>query len=119
MFIKVVEPTARYTMEVDVDAKILRSKVSGTYTPEDAANFVAAYNKALSMIVPSETVFEIDCYELTTQSDDMASELQAVFMLYKNTGFKEVILRGSENPAHFVQMKNLARQIGAKFTFIK
>jgi hypothetical protein len=107
----------KYTMEVNTDTKVFWTEVHGEYLPEDSEAFVTKYLELSAQVDAKEWTLVVECAGLVTQDEDMLVLLGNCFRLYVSTGWKRVELAGYSTKVLQMQMKKLARDLGANFDF--
>lgn len=71
--------------------------VSGRGEESAIKDFLAEYNSIVSSITPSEYDLIIDCKDMELERQEIVDKLVDIFIMYKNTGFKNVILQVKKN----------------------
>lgn len=107
-----MQDTGSFTMKVNQAEKTIDMTVSGTFTPEKAQEFVKEYQQTLSAIKPEEFVLQFDCRDLSVVSQDLAPNLENVMRMYKESGFKKVLVGIQKKPIIKLQLNRLARNAG-------
>jgi hypothetical protein len=102
----------KYEISLDNVKKEMKVKVWGMYEPDDAKNFVEDFTKALSPIQPSEFVLSFDCEELKVSKQEMVPMLEGCFKMYKDLGFKKVLMRPGNNVTLKMQLSRVSRNTG-------
>jgi len=107
-----MQNTGSFTMEINQAEKTIDMTVSGTFTPEKAQEFVKDYQQKLSSIKPEEFVLQFDCRDLDVVSQEMVPNLEACLDMYRDSGFKKVLVGIQKKPIIKLQLNRLARQVG-------
>jgi len=107
-----MQNTGSFTMEINQAEKTIDMTVSGTFTPEKAQEFVKDYQQKLSSIKPEEFVLQFDCRDLDVVSQEMVPNLEACLAMYRDSGFKKVLVGIQKKPIIKLQLNRLARQVG-------
>jgi len=107
-----MQDTGSFTIKVNQAEKTIDLTVRGTFTPEKAQEFVKDYQQKLSTIKPEEFVLQFDCRDLDVVSQEMIPNLEACFAMYKDSGFKKVLVGIQKKPIIKLQLNRLARQEG-------
>ncbi|KAA8998768.1 hypothetical protein F4V43_16185 [Paenibacillus spiritus] len=98
-----------FNLNTDKNASTLNVKVGGTFSTEDAELFIADYNRAIGAFDPKQYEIILDCTELNVSSPDVLPMLEQCFILYKNSGFKNVVFTIKRNPILKMQLSRVAR----------
>lgn len=101
-----------FNIDIDRTNNIFKAKVEGTFSPEDGMESVKAYQTSLASITPSEYEIHIDCTELNVSSPSTLPILEGCFQMYKQDGFKKVVLTLAKNPILKMQLGRVARTVG-------
>jgi hypothetical protein len=88
-------------ISVDKDAKILKVKVDGFPTPENAQGVLNNYHQIVSGVNAKENSLLIDCTELGVFQQESIAILEKLLKLYMEVGFKNIV---------FIKSKKSIRQ---------
>ena len=86
--------------------------VRGSYTQEDARDFISEYQKQIKSINPPKFDLVVDCLELNVSKSDVVPMLQGCFEMYKKDGFKKIQCKITNNVTLKMQANRLARTVG-------
>lgn len=98
-----------FSIHVNEEAKIMKVSVEGRFSPEDGMASIEAYHDNVAGIYIPDFIIDIDCTRLDITAPESLPHLGHCFELYKNDGFKKVILRVADNPIIKMQLKGVAR----------
>lgn len=100
-----------FNIQLDQAKKVMKVQVEGTFSQEDAMSSVEAYQKSTSGINVPDYEIDIDGTKLNVSAPDTIPMMEACFRLYKNDGFKKIIMRISKNPVLKMQLNRVARGV--------
>ncbi|WP_078578279.1 hypothetical protein [Salipaludibacillus agaradhaerens] len=98
----------KYKLGLNTPAKKVEMEVNGTFSPKDVENFVNEYQKIVDKINATEYTLDIDCSKLDILQQEMVPSMEGAFTLYKESGFKKVILNVKSSVLK-MQLSRLAR----------
>ncbi|MGN7455963.1 hypothetical protein ACTHPH_14230 [Paenibacillus pasadenensis] len=101
-----------FNINVDRTNQVFHAVVEGTFTPEEGMASVQAYQKEIATIAVPEYEIHIDCTELNVSSPSALPILEGCFQMYKQDGFKKVVLTLARNPILKMQLGRVARTVG-------
>ena len=97
-------------IKVDALKKEVRFDLGGSFTEEEAVEFMRVYQDSVNRINPSEYTLVLDCEHLRVVAVHMLPSLEACFELYKKTGFKHIIFNLPEIVTLKMQINRLNRK---------
>ena len=97
---------------IDVSEDELSIVLDGKFGDEDIESFGTAYGKAVAGINPEKVRLELDARNMGVITPDKQEKLKGFFILYKQTGFKKVVLRITDSAILSMQVKRLAKEAG-------
>lgn len=92
--------------------KVVTFAVAEKITMEEAKLFVSEYKVKMKTINAAEYTLEADCTSMRVLDQDNAANLTDVMKMYKETGFKKIILKISNNNILKMQLSRVARNAG-------
>jgi|SRR5690625_762258 len=92
--------------------KVVNIMVEGSFTTEKAKEFVKDYQSKVAGLNAKEYTLQFDCKQLALAKADRVKDLEECFLLYKETGFKNVTFEIEKNLVLKMQLNRLARQTG-------
>ncbi|HWJ77647.1 MAG TPA: hypothetical protein VNR61_06190 [Niallia sp.] len=92
-----------YKISTNTTNKTVELYVKGKAKEADLLEFINEYNKTVNSIQPSQYDLIVDCLEMDLEKQEMIDKLSAVFIMYKETGFKNIIFK--------VKKANLQKQL--------
>lgn len=104
---------------INVAGDVLKIVLDGKFGDEDIASFGAAYQQAVGKINPAKVNLELDARNMGVITPDKQEKLKGFFVLYKQTGFKKVILRMEDSAILSMQVRRLAKEAGIEDFEIK
>ncbi len=104
---------------ITVSGDVLKIVLDGKFGDEDIASFGAAYGQAVRKITPSQVSLELDARNMGIITPDKQEKLKGFFILYKQTGFRKVILRMQDSAILAMQVRRLAKEAGIEDFDIK
>jgi hypothetical protein len=107
-----MQNTGSFAMKVNQAEKTIDMIVSGSFTPEQAQEFIKEYQQTLSAIKPEEFVLQFDCRDLNVVSQEMIPNLEACLAMYRDSGFNKVLVEIQNKPIIKLQLNRLARNVG-------
>lgn len=102
----------KYQISLDKTKKVMNVKVWGMFKPEDATEFVVDFQSASSTLETSEYVLSFDTKELSVSVQEMIPMLEGCFKMYKEMGFKKVLIDVGNNVTLKMQLNRVARSAG-------
>lgn len=102
----------KFSIKVDQVAKIIYGFVEGTISPEEGRASVDAYGLAISGVPSREYELRADCRGLNISAPETLPMLEASFELFKQAGFRKVVLTTSEDPIVKRQLSRVAGLVG-------
>ena len=107
----------KYNFELDQKEKTFVIEVWGVYQEADAEAFMEEYNKQVNMINPANYRLIVDSVELKTSKQDMLPMLKQCLKMYKNEGFKEIVMVTPDSHTAKVQLKRTTEDCGLDCEF--
>ncbi len=104
---------------ITVSGNVLKIVLDGKFGDEDIASFGEAYGQAVRKINPSQVSLELDARNMGVITPDKQEKLKGFFVLYKQTGFKKVVLRMEDSAILAMQVRRLAKEAGIEDFDIK
>lgn len=101
-----------YTMNINQAKKELQIVIVGNFTPEQAQQFVADYNKKVNSIPASEFTLRLDCTDLGVVTPELIPSLEYCYDMYKQSGFKKIIFEIANSTIVKMQLNRIARKVG-------
>lgn len=101
-----------YTMSINPVKKEMLIVIVGNFTTEQAQQFVKDYNSKVSTIKANDYVLHLDGKDLNVVTPDLVASLEACYALYKNSGFKKVIIEIRKTAILKMQLSRIARKVG-------
>lgn len=102
----------KHDISLDKIKKEIRVRVWGMYGPDDANSFVEEFTKIVSTMQPSQFILSFDTEELKVSTQDMIPMLEGCFKLYKDLGFKKVLIKAGNNVTLKMQLNRVSRNTG-------
>ncbi|MCT6924788.1 MULTISPECIES: hypothetical protein [Bacillales] len=102
----------QYSIQVNSAGKVVNMKVSGTFTPEKAQEFINDYNRQIGKISANEYDLRFDCRGLNVVTQEMTPHLEGCFKLYNESGFKNIIIEIDRSAVLKMQLARLGRNVG-------
>lgn len=102
----------QFTMQVDRGRKRFDVMVGGWFTPEDAMNYIADYQKSVVTFNPKEYAISLDCHELKVSPVEMIPLLQQCMEMYKQSGFQKIIINVGNSAIVKMQINRIAKVVG-------
>lgn len=103
-----------YAIKIDKANKFIDMEVRGTFTPQQAQDFHAEYQKKVKSIDANNFTLIVDCLDMKIITQDMIEKLQFSFEMYRDSGFKEVQFIIKKNITMKMQLNRVSRN--AKLT---
>ncbi len=97
---------------INVSGDVLKIVLDGKFGDEDIASFGAAYQQAVAKINPAQVTLELDARNMGVITPDKQEKLKGFFILYKQTGFRKVVLRMEDSAILSMQVRRLAKEAG-------
>ncbi len=110
--------TNEFKFNLDKIAKKVTIEVIGSFVPEKEKEFMDNYRRITSEITPSEYTLFLDGTSMNIVTQSYVDKLGTTFGLYKQTGFKNVILKLSASAVIKMQINRLAKNAGLDFEII-
>ncbi|BCG61062.1 hypothetical protein [Paenibacillus sp. URB8-2] len=98
-----------FKFETTPALRTLNVTVEGSFSQEDAARFVAAYNDSVSKFNPKEYEIVLDCTTMNVTAPGVIPMLEQCYLMYKESGFKNVVFTIAKNPVLKMQLGRVAR----------
>lgn len=108
----------KYEMSVERINKELRIRIWGMFEPKDANDFVGDFKKTVANIKVPEFALALDAKELNVSKPEMLPMLEGCFKMYKECGFKRVVIKVEKNATLKMQLGRLARNVGLNLEVI-
>jgi hypothetical protein len=83
----------KYKVSFNEKTQSIIMDLSGDFSDEDAISFVNDFIKMSKQVKTSDTYLILDCGKLFLYPCDVKIKLEAVFGLYKQTGYKLIKMR--------------------------
>lgn len=109
-----MQQTAKWTINVNRVLKKISLMVAGSFTSEEANKFIKDYQTKIgSLPNTKDFTLVLDCNELNLVKPENLNDLKNCFILYKETGFKEVIFEVEKGELFLkMQLNRLGRETG-------
>lgn len=101
-----------FNIKVDHSNKVMKCEVAGSFSPEDGAGSIEAYQKSISSITVPEYDIDIDCTKLKVTDPSVLPLLEGCFLMYKADGFKKIVFRIANNKILKMQLNRIANKAG-------
>lgn len=103
----------KFEFENNASRKELKVKLKGMFNQEDAVAYINEYKDIIKRINPNETVFNIDCTQMTVTPADVVPQLQGCFEMYRDDNFKKInfVLSKEKGVILKTQFGRLARMV--------
>lgn len=101
-----------YKINVNPVKKVVNMEVGGTFTPDKAQQFVNDYHTKIGKLQANEFELHFDCKNIDVVTQDMVPHLQACYELYKQSGFKQVVVEITKSAIIKMQLTRIARTTG-------
>ncbi|MFD1775244.1 hypothetical protein [Paenibacillus rhizophilus] len=98
-----------FKFETSPASHTLNVTVEGSFSQEDAARFVAAYNDSVSKFNPQQYEIVLDCTTMNVTAPGVVPMLEQCYVMYKESGFKNVVFIIAKNPVLKMQLSRVAR----------
>jgi len=102
----------KHELSLDRIKKEVNIRIWGMYGPEDANSFVEDFTKLVSTIPTSEFILSFDANELKVSIQAMLPMLEGCFKMYKELGFKKIIVKIENNVTLKMQLKRIGKTTG-------
>ncbi len=102
----------KYEMTLNKGMKEIAIEVWGMYGTDDAKSFAEDFIKLVSTIHTSEFLLWFDAEKLKVSNQSMVPVIEGSFKMYKNLGFKKIVITVGSNVALKMQLKKIARTAG-------
>ena len=99
------------TVEANHVRKILQVTLNGFVTTEAAGKVLQNYNQIISQVNPHEYSLLIDCLEMGVFQTDAVQTLIALYKMYMQTGFKNIVFVKSRNAIQNMQLDKAAKAV--------
>lgn len=83
----------KYKVTFNEKAQSITMDLSGNFSEEDAISFVNDFIKMSKQVKTNDTYLILDCGKLFLYPCEVKAKLEAVFALYKQSGYKLVRIR--------------------------
>ena len=103
-----------YKIKKNLLAKKLEIEVGTDLTMEKTEQFIKDYSLNVASITPSEFDLEVNCKSMKVLTQDLAAKLEQALMMYKQAGFKNIIVLLSDDVVLSMQISRLSRKVGIK-----
>ena len=108
----------KYDMSLEKINKKINIRIGGMFEPEDANSFVKEFTGITSTIKASEYILYFDAKELKVSKPEMVPMLEGCFKMYKEIGFKNIIMKIENNVTLKMQLSRLARNVALHIELI-
>jgi len=102
----------KHELALNKSKKEVNIRIWGMYGPDDAKSFVEDFTALISTIQPSEYILRFDANELKVSIQTMLPMLESCFNMYKDLGFKKVIIKIENNVTLKMQLKRIGKTTG-------
>lgn len=102
----------KFDMSLDKSNKELKVKAWGMYGIEDANSFVKDFIKTTFSIKASEFILCFDAAELKVFTGEVVPVMEKCFEIYKDFGFKKVLMEAGSNAILKMQLKRVGKNAG-------
>ncbi|KOS67619.1 hypothetical protein AEA09_02980 [Lysinibacillus contaminans] len=104
--------SGKYKMQLNQAASEMFVQIEGSFTEQQAKEFIADYNRNTSRIQPSNFTLRLDLKDLNLVTQELVPSLESCFLLYKQSNFNNIVLELNSNPILKMQMNRMARTAG-------
>lgn len=101
-----------YLISKNVVGKKIGITVGDKMTPVEAEKFQKEFGALVASINAAEFELEIDSTDMNVLTPDMATRLEGAMALYKQAGFKKILVKLQNSPVLKMQVSRIARQAG-------
>ena len=101
-----------YLIKKNLVGKKVEITVGDQITPAETERFQKEFVALLSSITPSQFELEIDSTHMNVLTPELATRLEGAMGLYKQAGFKKVLVKIQNSPVLKMQVARIARQAG-------
>lgn len=101
-----------YQIKKNLAGKKIDLTVGDQMTPVEAEKFQKEFSALLASIPAAQFDLEIDSAHMKVLTPDMANRLEGAMALYKQAGFKRVLVKLPNTPVLKMQVSRIARQVG-------
>jgi len=102
----------KHELALNKSKKEVNIRIWGMIGPDDAKSFVEDFTALVSTIQTSEYTLSFDANELKVSIQAMLPMLESCFKMYKDLGFKKVIIKIENNVTLRMQIKRIAKTTG-------
>lgn len=101
-----------FNFDLKHEKKTLEVMIEGMFTPQNAQDFIAEYQKNIAGIKPAEFALVFDATQLKVTTQEVLPMLEDCMQLYKQTGFKNI--KVSMGSSHIVknQVNRVMQKVG-------
>jgi len=92
--------------------KTLNVIIEGMFTSENAEDFIVDYQKNIAEIKPAEFALIFDATKLKVSTQEVLPMLENCVQLYKQTGFKKIIMNMGSSSIVKNQIKRVIEKVG-------
>lgn len=101
-----------YLIKKNLGAKKVEVTVGDKITLADAERFQKEFVAVVASITPAQFDLEIDSTHMNVLTPDLAARLEGAMVMYKQAGFKRVLVKLQNTPVLKMQVSRVARQAG-------
>lgn len=110
---------SKYSVKVKPLTKELEIEFIDRFTEGESANFFNEYTKEVKSINPYDYTLILDAKEMKVLQPKVVDILEEAYKLYKETSFKKVIIKVSDNPTVKLQLNRILRKTGLTAEFVE
>ncbi len=108
----------KFEMSLDKNVKEVKIKIGGMFEPEDANSFIKDFTEIISTIKAVEFVLAFDAKELRVSKPEMLPMLEGCLKMYKDAGFKKVVVKVENNITLKMQLTRLSKNVGVNLEIL-
>lgn len=99
--------------------KELEIEFIDSFTEDESALFFNEYTREIKSINPHDYTLILDAKEMKVLQPQVVDILEDAYELYKETAFKKVIFKVSDNPIVKMQLNRILRKTGLNAEFVE
>jgi len=92
--------------------KVINVMIEGMFTPQNAVDFIAEYQKNVAGIKPSEFALVFDATNLKVSTQEVLPMLENCMQLYKQTGFEKIVVNMGSSAIVKNQVMRVVEKVG-------
>ena len=101
-----------FVFDLKHEEKALNVMIEGMFTPQNALDFIAEYQKNIAEIKPAEYALVFDATNLKVSTQEVLPMLESCVQLYKQTGFKKIVMNMGSSAIVKNQIKRVIEKVG-------